>query len=1153
MTKLNFSFDKTVTAKTNWSELSISGTALAIADYAKRFCGLTVVIASSANEVDAYVSSISFFTLGDSLPIYRLPDWETLPYDIFSPHQDIISERLATLSQLCSVSHGILVISVQTMMHRLIPTGFVASRTFLHRVGDICERAKFLNQLEYVGYQRADTVFNCGEYAARGSIIDVFPMGARTPFRIDLVDDEIESLRLFDVDSQRTIKKINDVSILPAKEFPMDRDSINHFLNRWCVMFPKSPSDTPIYRDIANGVAPQGIEYFLKLFFENMSTIFDYLPPKTNILSLTGVETASEKFWENITSRYDDFKIDNHRPLIPPDEVFISVCELLQRVRALRRVFLKGTSESNSHENPNFRIHNLPNISVDKTTKVSFLALNTLLNEIDNDSLKVLFCADSTGRREILIDLLHQSGITPKVCEDWKKFMVSSCKYAITICELERGFFWADKNLCVIAEGELFGKQVMQRRRRSKISKAPEHIFKSLAELQPGTPVVHIEHGIGKYFGLKTLPIDNSSQEFLELSYAEDAKLYVPVTSLHLISRFGASNHENVMLSRLGSDKWEKAKEKAAKQIRDTAVELLDIYSRRASKTGYACKDDVDDYNKFCREFPFEETADQNEAIQAVRQDLLSSQPMDRLICGDVGFGKTEVAMRAAFTVVNSGKQAIILVPTTLLAHQHTENFRDRFSNWPIRVESLSRFKTQAEQRLISLALESGSVDILITTHKLLHQDFQFSRLGLLVIDEEHRFGVRQKEKIKSLRSRVDILTLTATPIPRTLNMSMNRLRDLSIIATPPAKRLSVKTFVRKDDSRVVKEAILREIMRGGQIYFLHNDVKSIERTAHNLSELVPEAFVKIAHGQMRERDLERVMSEFYHKRFNVLVCTTIIETGIDVPSANTIIINRADKFGLAQLHQLRGRVGRSHHQAYAYLMIPVGKIMNANASKRLEAISMSDYLGSGFTLATNDLEIRGAGELLGDEQSGHITNIGFTLYHEMLDSAVKAIRRGKEPSSIEVLKEVVEVNLNLPALIPDSYLPDVNIRLTLYKRIANCQTNQDLHDLQVEMIDRFGLLPESAKMLFRMAELRQIGEHLGITKIEAGPSSGRLCFGKKTSVNPMKIIELVQNNPTKFRLRSNDQLSFSLPMEDADMRISQIRTIMDHLMIKTN
>ncbi len=1153
MTKVNFSFDKIASAKTNWRDLSVSATALAIADSAKNFTGLTVVIAGSANEVDAYASSINFFTLGHNLPIYRLPDWETLPYDIFSPHQDIVSERLSTLSQLYSVSHGILVISVQTMMHRLIPTDFVASRTFLHRVGDICIREKFLLQLEQVGYQRTDTVFNCGEYAPRGSIIDVYPMGAKTPFRIDLIDDEIETLRLFDIDSQRTIKKVNELSILPAKEFPMDRASVNRFLNRWCLTFPNIPRETPIYRDVANGIAPQGIEYFLKLFFENMATIFDYLPPETKIFSLAGVETASKNFWENITSRYDDFQLDNQRPLLPPDEIFISVNELFQRIGALRTVSLSETADPKSNENYNFRIHNLPNISINETPKISFVALNTFLNEIDDDSLKVLFCADSAGRREILIDLLSDSGITAQVHKDWKNFTESSCKFAITVCQLERGFFWEEKNICIIAEGELFGKQVMQRRRRSKSSKIPEQIFKSLAELQQGTPVVHIEHGIGKYCGLKTLAIDNSFQEFLELSYAEDAKLYVPVASLHLISRFGASNHESVTLSRLGSDKWGKAKEKAAKQIRDTAVELLDIYSRRASKTGYACKDDVKNYDQFCREFPFEETGDQNEAIQAVRQDLLRPQPMDRLICGDVGFGKTEVAMRAAFIVVSSGKQAIILVPTTLLAHQHTENFRDRFSNWPITIESLSRFKTKTEQKKISVALESGSVDILITTHKLLHLNLQFPRLGLLVIDEEHRFGVRQKEKIKSLRSHVDILTLTATPIPRTLNMSMNKLRDLSIIATPPAKRLSIKTFVRKDDSRVIKEAIMREIMRGGQIYFLHNDVKSIENIAHNLSSLVPEALIKIAHGQMRERDLERVMSEFYHKRFNVLVCTTIIETGIDVPSANTIIINRADKFGLAQLHQLRGRVGRSHHQAYAYLMIPVDKIMDSNARKRLEAISLSDYLGSGFALATNDLEIRGAGELLGDEQSGHITSIGFTLYHEMLDNAVKAIRLGEEPSSIDVMKEVVEVNLNVPALIPDSYLPDVNMRLTLYKRIANCQTNQDLYDLQVEMIDRFGLLPEPAKMLFRMAELRQIGENLGITKIEAGPVSGRLCFSSKTPVDPIKIIELVQNNPTKFRIKSNDQLSFYFPMEEPDMRISQLKTIMDHLFVETN
>jgi transcription-repair coupling factor (superfamily II helicase) len=736
--------------------------------------------------------------------------------------------------------------------------------------------------------------------------------------------------------------------------------------------------------------------------------------------------------------------------------------------------------------------------------------------------------------------------------DHWQQFVDAEYRFSITTYAIDQGVYCPEQKLCLITEGELFGQQVMQRRRRSKASESPDYVFKNLAELKVGSPVVHIEHGVGRYQGLVTLEVDRAVQEFLMLTYADDAKLYVPVSSLHLISRFGGGEQVTAPLNRLGTDKWDKAKEKAAKQVRDTAVELLDIYSHRAAREGFACTENEEDYRKFSSDFAFEETADQQEAIDAVRRDLLSPQPMDRLVCGDVGFGKTEVAMRAAFTVVSSGKQVVILVPTTLLAHQHLQNFQDRFASWPVRIEELSRFKTSKEQDQVIAATEAGQVDILISTHKLLHADIDFSRLGLMIIDEEHRFGVRQKEKIKSLRSSVDILTMTATPIPRTLNMSMHSIRDLSIIATPPAKRLSVKTFVRKQESRVTREAILREILRGGQVYFLHNDVKSIQRVADELAELVPEARIQIAHGQMRERQLEQVMSDFYHQRFNVLVCTTIIETGIDVPSANTILIERADKFGLAQLHQLRGRVGRSHHQAYAYLMTPQDKKLTSDATKRLEAISAADHLGSGFTLATNDLEIRGAGELLGEEQSGHIQAIGFTLYLEMLDRAVNAIRSGAKPDLNAALHQGVEVNMHIPALIPDDYLPDVNMRLTLYKRLSNCQTKEHLHELQVEMIDRFGLLPDQVKALFQLAELRQLGEKLGLKKIEAGPNGGRVQFTENTAVEPMAIVTMVQTQPNIFRLQNNDQLSFTMPMESPEQRFDQVNEILQQLLLAT-
>ena len=761
----------------------------------------------------------------------------------------------------------------------------------------------------------------------------------------------------------------------------------------------------------------------------------------------------------------------------------------------------------------------------------------------------MLFCAESAGRREVLNEILSEGNFKPPLFESWQQFLTADSPIGITVYPIDRGFHYADRNLCLITEGELFGQQVMQRRRRSSASESPDYIFKSLAELKIGAPVVHIEHGVGRYCGLITLAMDGSEQEFLSLSYADDAKLYVPVSSLHLISRFSGGDNSMAPLHRLGSDKWDKAKKKAAEKVRDTAVELLDIYSRRAARSGFSCTDNQEEYRQFCSEFPFEETADQLTAIEAVHQDLLSPQPMDRLVCGDVGFGKTEVAMRAAFTAVSSDKQVVILVPTTLLAHQHLANFRDRFANWPVHIEELSRFKTAKEQQQVIDHVESGNVDILISTHKLLHAKIDFSRLGLLIIDEEHRFGVRQKEQIKALRSSVDILTMTATPIPRTLNMSMHSIRDLSIIATPPAKRLSVKTFIRNKETRVAKEAILREILRGGQVYYLHNDVKSIQRAADELAELVPEARINIAHGQMRERQLEKIMSDFYHQRFNVLVCTTIIETGIDVPSANTIIIERADKFGLAQLHQLRGRVGRSHHQAYAYLLTPTEKKITADANKRLEAIAAAEHLGSGFTLATNDLEIRGAGELLGEEQSGHIQAIGFTLYLEMLERAVEAIRNGDSPKATINFDQGIEVNLHLPALIPESYLADINMRLTLYKRLANCTDKQQLHELQVEMIDRFGLLPEPVKALFQLAELRQMGEKLGIKKIEAGPNSGRLQFSSHTRVEPITIINMVQSNPQQYRLLSNDQLSFTIDMQTTELRLSSVYAMLNRLL----
>ena len=1129
-----------------WGELHASGRALAVAEAALNFNGLSVLITETAHEASTQSNLLHFFTASSELPVYTFPDWETLPYDIFSPHQDIISARLQTLANLPSARQGILVVPMTTLMHRLAPSEFIASRTFCYRVNDQLDRNQLQNQLIRAGYQKVETVYEHGEYAYRGSLVDIFPMGAKNPLRIDLMDDDIESLRLFDPESQRTLDNIEEIQLLPAHEFPLDKGAINDFLNCWHSHFDQDPSKCSLYQDIRKGIAPQGIEYYLGLFFEQTATLFDYLPETVQLLTHSGIEKAAEHFWQDINERHQEYGVDPDRPILPPTEVFLPVEQVFHHIKQLSRTVLTEEPVGKGSGHSNMALQAVPDVSVNAKLANP---LSRLQQFIEDNPCRILFCAESEGRREVLSELLKKIDVTPVDCTDWASFTASSDATAITTYPIDKGLYCPEQNICLITEGELFGQQVMQRRRRSEGAKSPDYVFKSLSELKPGSPVVHIDHGIGRYQGLVTLDVDKSKQEFLMLTYADDAKLYVPVSSLHLISRFSGNDQALAPLHRLGSDKWDKEKKKAAKQVRDSAVELLDIYARRAARKGFACDHNEQDYLKFSSDFPFEETPDQLDAINAVCSDLISDKPMDRLVCGDVGFGKTEVAMRAAFTAVASGKQVVLLVPTTLLAHQHLENFRDRFANWPVTIEELSRFKTAKEQEQLISATEAGKVDILISTHKLLHANIDFQRLGLLIIDEEHRFGVRQKEKIKSLRSEVDILTLTATPIPRTLNMSMHGVRDLSIIATPPAKRLSVKTFVRQQENRVIREAVLREVLRGGQVYFLHNDVKSIQRMADELQELIPEARINIAHGQMRERQLEQIMSDFYHQRFNVLVCTTIIETGIDIPSANTILISRADKLGLAQLHQLRGRVGRSHHQAYAYLLTPFEKKLTKDAIKRLEAISAADQLGSGFTLATNDLEIRGAGELLGEEQSGHIQAIGFTLYLEMLERAVKAIQDGKQPDMDIALEQGLDVNLHIPALIPDDYLPDVNTRLTLYKRLANCQTHEQLHELQVEMIDRFGLLPEPVKYLFRLTEIRQRGEQLGLKKIEAGPNGGRLQFSSATKVEPIKIVNMVQSDPSVFRLQNSDQLSFTIPMETAEERFTQLSIIMERLL----
>ncbi|MDC0641209.1 transcription-repair coupling factor, partial [Porticoccaceae bacterium] len=845
--------------KQHWGELRAAGRALAVAEAALDYSGLTMLVTETARQAAEQTRALQFFTAEQQLPIYSFPDWETLPYDIFSPHQDIISQRLQTLANLPSARQGIIVVPLSTLMHRIAPTDFVASHSFSYTIGEELDRTQLQDQLGRAGYRRVDTVFEHGEFAFRGSIIDIYPMGEKNPFRIDLLDDEIESLRRFDPESQRTTETVNQLLLLPAREFPTDSEATNRFLNNWHDHFDHDPGQCSIYNDIKDGIAPQGIEYYLPLFFEQTATLFDYLPNDVQLFTHAGIEEAAATFWQDINSRHEEYGVDPERPILPPGEIFVPTEILFQHIKQLARTIISHQQVEERAGQSNLQLHAVPEVAVNAKLTNPLNNLQVFIEGIGAD-VKILFCAESAGRREVLTELLKGIDIKPTEVDHWQQFVTGDHSYCITTYPIDQGVYCPAQQICLITEGELFGQQVMQRRRRSKASESPDYVFKNLAELKVGSPVVHIEHGVGRYQGLITLEVDRAIQEFLMLSYADDAKLYVPVSSLHLISRFGGGDQVAAPLNRLGTDKWDKAKEKAAKQVRDTAVELLDIYSRRAARKGFACDSNEEDYQKFSSDFAFETTADQQEAIEAVRRDLLSAQPMDRLVCGDVGFGKTEVAMRAAFTAVSSGKQVVVLVPTTLLAHQHLQNFRDRFANWPVRVEELSRFKTNKEQEQVIAATETGNVDILISTHKLLHAQIDFSKLGLMVIDEEHRFGVRQKEKIKSLRSSVDILTMTATPIPRTLNMSMHSIRDLSIIATPPAKRLSVKTFVRKQESRVTREAILREILRGGQVYFLHNDVKSIQRAADELADLVPEARIQIAHGQMRERQLEQVM-----------------------------------------------------------------------------------------------------------------------------------------------------------------------------------------------------------------------------------------------------------------------------------------------------
>jgi len=1127
--------------KQHWGNLPGAALSLAIAEAASNAKRFTLLLTADSQSAERLQEELAFFA--PELPVLHFPDWETLPYDLFSPHQDIVSQRIATLYQLPELSHGVLVVPITTALHRLAPKRFLLGSSLVLDVGQKLDVEQMRLRLEAAGYRCVDTVYEHGEFAVRGALIDLFPMGSALPYRIDLFDDEIETLRTFDPENQRSIDKVESIRLLPAREFPLKKEAVTGFRARFRERFDVDFRRCPIYQDLSTGITPAGIEYYLPLFYEETATLFDYLPEDSQVFSLPGIEQAAEQFWNDVRNRYEERRVDPERPLLPPAELFMPVEDCFARLKLWPRVVASQQDVEPGIGRERFPAQPLPELAIESKASEP---LGKLRQFLDGFPGRVLFTAESAGRREVLLELLARLKLRPQEVEGWGGFLASEERLAIAIAPLDEGLLLDE--VALVAESPLFGQRVMQRRRREKSRDGGDNVIKNLTELREGAPVVHIDHGVGRYQGLVTLEIEGQAQEFLLLQYADEAKLYVPVASLHLIARYTGSDDALAPLHKLGSETWQKAKRKAAEQVRDVAAELLDIYARRAARQGYAFKDPQVDYETFAAGFPFEETPDQQAAIDAVREDLLSAKPMDRLVCGDVGFGKTEVAMRAAFIAVHGGKQVAVLVPTTLLAQQHYNSFRDRFADWPVRVEVMSRFKSAKEVQNAITELAGGKIDILIGTHKLLQDDVKFSNLGLVIIDEEHRFGVRQKEQLKALRSEVDILTLTATPIPRTLNMSIAGMRDLSIIATPPARRLSVRTFVMEANNPTIKEALLRELLRGGQVYYLHNDVKTIEKCAADLQALVPEARIAIGHGQMRERDLEQVMSDFYHKRFNVLVASTIIETGIDVPSANTIIIERADKFGLAQLHQLRGRVGRSHHQAYAYLLTPPRKAMTDDAQKRLEAIANAQDLGAGFVLATHDLEIRGAGELLGEGQSGQIQAVGFTLYMEMLERAVKAIRKGEQPNLEQPLGGGPEINLRLPALIPEDYLPDVHARLILYKRIANAADEDGLKELQVEMIDRFGLLPEPTKNLVRLTLLKLQAEKLGITKIDAGPQGGRIEFSADTSVDPMVLIKLIQSQPNRYKFEGATLFKFQVPMERPEERFNTLEALLERL-----
>ena len=1131
-----------------WARLYGGAKALALAALAEQGAApLVVITADTAGAMRLLTELNAYLSDPERAPVITFPDWEILPYDLFSPYQDIVSERLKTLAALPAFRRGILVAPVTTVMQRLLPVDYLRANSLLLEVGQTLALKAFKDRLQRQGYRFVEQVSEHGEARGRGALLDIFPMGARRPYRIDLLDDEIDSIRTFDVETQRSIEKIGAIRVLPAREVPLDAEGIARFRGNWRARFAGNPGQCPVYRDVSQGLAPAGVEYYLPLFYEQTGSLFDYLRAEAVLALDEGVAEAAEAFQADIKARYEQRSHESERPVLPPEALFLDGGELAAGLARFARFSIGQPRAGSAVKAVEYDTAMPTGLPVDTRQPVPLRLVRRFLAEFDG---RVLIAAESQGRRETIMELFEPRERPARV-EGWAQFLAGDMQFGIAVLPVEQGLILPGAGLAVLSEAQLFAGRAEQRRRRRRKSQDAEAVIRNLTELNPGAPVVHEEHGVGRYLGLATLDTGGIPAEFIQLEYAEGDRLYVPVAALGLISRYTGVNPEHAPLHKLGGGQWQKAKQKAVRKACDVAAELLELQARRAAREGRASELDEAAYRAFAQNFPFEETPGQQDAIQAVLRDLCRARPMDRLVCGDAGFGKTEVAMRAAFIVVQNHRQVAVLAPTTLLAQQHYQNFVDRFADWPVRVELLSRFRSKKELAEARAAIAGGQADIVIGTHKLLQADLRFKNPGLLVIDEEHRFGVRQKEKFKSLRAEIDVLTLTATPIPRTLNMALSDLRELSIIATPPSRRLAVKTSVLERDDTLLKEALLREIKRGGQVFYLHNEVRSIERAAAGVERLLPEARVRVAHGQMPEKQLEAVMLDFYHRRFNVLVCTTIIETGIDVPTANTIIIERADKFGLAQLYQLRGRVGRSHHRAYAYLIAPPRQAMTADAVKRLEAIEALEELGIGFTLATHDLEIRGAGEILGEGQSGHIQEIGFGLYMEFLGRAVEALKSGRQPELDRPLDHGVEIDLHAPALIPAEFLPDVQLRLIMYKRIASAGTDTELWELREEMIDRFGLLPDAARTLFEISRLKLRAGPLGVRKIDLGAKGGRIFFGVETSIDPGRIIRLLQSDPQSYRLDGQDKLRIRRDLPELADRLRLLENLLGEIAMK--